>query len=206
MALVLVVVSLPGIAFAASSPPDWPTYHGSDSRAGVGTGVPNPHVLHAKRLKLDGAVYASPLVVKRTIIVATENNSLYAVSTSGRTLWRTHIGAPSPASERPCGNIDPLGITGTPAYSAATNRIYAVAELSKPVRHVLVAVDLSTGHVMWRKGLDLPGVDKYVMQQRSALALVGGRVWVAFWGIGGRLRQLQGTHHRRERRRRSLVD
>jgi hypothetical protein len=37
-------------------------------------------------------------------------------------------GTPQPSSQLPCGNISPLGITGTMAYDQATGRVFAVAE------------------------------------------------------------------------------
>ena len=76
------------------------------------------------RLALDGAVYASPLVVDGLTIVATENNTVYAFDAAYRQVWKQHLGTPSPADERPCGNIDPLGITGTPVYDAATGTVF----------------------------------------------------------------------------------
>src|SRR5690242_21541856 len=41
------------------------------------------------------------------------------------TLFRS---TPQPLSGLPCGNIDPLGITGTPAYDATTGSVFVVAE------------------------------------------------------------------------------
>ena len=42
--------------------------------------------------------------------------------------WRTHVADPVPAAALPCGNITPtVGITGTPAYDAATGQVFAVA-------------------------------------------------------------------------------
>jgi outer membrane protein assembly factor BamB len=136
-------------------------------------------------VRLDGAVYASPLVVRGTVIAATEHDSVYGLSLAGAVRWRTELGSPSPGSERPCGNIDPLGITGTPVYDPSTGSVFVVAEYGHPVRHELVALDQATGAVRWRRELDLPGVNATVMQQRAALALDGGRVWVAFGGLAG---------------------
>jgi outer membrane protein assembly factor BamB len=135
------------------------------------------------KLELDGAMYASPVVVDGTVIAATEGDTVYAFTVDGTKLWERHLGAPSPAGERPCGNIDPLGITGTPIVSDGT--VYVSPELTSPVRHELVALDLSTGSVQWRRNIDLPGVEIAAMQQRGALAISGGRVWVPFGGLAG---------------------
>jgi hypothetical protein len=62
---------------------------------------------------------------------------------------------------RPCGNIDPLGITGTPVYSGEW--LYVAAEYGDPPLHELVALDAATEKVRWPKGIDLPGVDPKAM-------------------------------------------
>ena len=50
-------------------------------------------------------------------VIATENDTVYGFDAAYRQVWKTHLGTPSPAHERPCGNVDPLGITGTPVYA-----------------------------------------------------------------------------------------
>ena len=182
-------VTPPTVTTPASSPPaafpDWPTYHGDSARTGVSRTMPAARktLALAAALKLDGQVYAAPIVVGGRTIVATENDSVYAFDSANRQLWRRHLGRPSPAGERPCGNIDPLGITGTPVYSGGM--VYVVAEYGGPPRHELVALDVATGKVRWRKGIDLPGVDPKAMQQRGALTVAGSRVWVPFGGLAG---------------------
>jgi hypothetical protein len=161
-------------------------YHGDPARDGYSTAMPPVHNARVvRRVKLDGAVYASPVVGNATIFVATEHDSVYAFTPSGRNEWHTDLGNPSPASERPCGNIDPLGITGTPIYDTTSATVYVAAEYGGPVRHELVALDAATGKVAWRKRVDLPGADPTVMQQRGALTIAAGRVWVAFGGLAG---------------------
>ena len=86
-------------------------------------------------IRLDGAVYASPIAVDGVIVVATENDSVYAFDAQGRQLWHVKVGSPSPAQERACGDIDPLGITSTPIYSARTGNVYLVAEHNGKVGH-----------------------------------------------------------------------
>jgi outer membrane protein assembly factor BamB len=134
-------------------------------------------------LRLDGQVFASPIVGRGVTIVATENDSVYGLDAANRQLWRAQLGRPSPAGERSCGNIDPLGITGTPVYS--NGMVYVAAEYGAPPRHELVALDAASGAVRWRKGLDLPGADPAAMQERGALTVAGARVWVPFGGLFG---------------------
>ncbi len=167
---------------------DWPTYHGSNYRAGFARSMPAVSgamkVVH--RLKLDGAVYGSPIVVGGVTVVATENDTVYAFDSAYRTIWKKHLGTPSPARERPCGNIDPLGITGAPAYSPITKLVYMAPEFSgSPPSHQLVALSLRSGRIAFHRSLDLPGVDPKAMQERGALAVHGSSVYVPFGGLDG---------------------
>jgi outer membrane protein assembly factor BamB len=176
-------------ATTATRPPSgsWPTYHGSNDRAGFADVAALKAPLRRAWAKtLDGAVYAQPLVVGATIIAATENNTVYALrSGSGQTLWRRHLGSPVPGSALPCGNIDPLGITGTPAYDATTGNVFAVTETTGG-HHTLQALDAQTGRPRWHRSLDVvPGRDLSAEQQRSALLVANGRVYVAFGGLYG---------------------
>jgi hypothetical protein len=178
----------PATPSGRSAVPSWPAYHGNGRRSGVSDTMPRvtgqPTV--RKTIKLDGQVYASPIVAHGITIVATENDTVYAFNGRFRLLWHEHLGTPSPASERPCGNIDPLGITGTPLYWGRTGLVYVAAEFSgSPPRHQLIALHVKTGEVAWRRHLDLSGVDPAAMQERGALALAGGRIWVPFGGLAG---------------------
>lgn len=180
--------SSPPASSRAAPPParDWPAYHGDARRSGVAdmpAAAGDPVVL--ARVDAGAAVYASPLVLDGTVVVATEADVVLGLGTDGSTRWRTELGTPASRSELPCGNIDPLGITGTPAYDAGTGLVYLVAEHGGPPRHELVALDPRDGSVAWRRDVDLPGVDRTAMQQRGALAVAAGRVWVPFGGLAG---------------------
>jgi hypothetical protein len=176
----------PGGSGASSSGTDWPTYHGDAQRSGRSPSFPTPARLAvATALKLDAAVYASPIVVHGITVVATERNTLYGLDASGHQLWSTHLGDPARRADLPCGNIDPSGITGTPVYDPSTGSVFAVAEYRAPVRHELVALDLRTGSVRWRTSVDLPGASPDAMQERGALTLSANRVWVPFGGRFG---------------------
>ena len=157
------------------------------SRAGVSTTMPaasgTPKLIQS--LKLDGEVYASPIVVRGLTVVATEHDTVYAFDQSYRQVWKRSLGSPSPAQQRQCGDIDPLGITGTPVYDPGTNRVFVVAELGGSVRHELFALDFGTGRVAWSKSVDLPGVSARDMQQRGALAIADDRVWVSYGAQAG---------------------
>jgi outer membrane protein assembly factor BamB len=159
--------------------------------------VPAPGALStAWKAGLDGAVYGQPLVVGNAVIAATENNSLYAVNkTTGKLIWRKHVGAPVPQSAlHNCGDIFPLGITGTPVYDAANGLVYAVAETTG-YQHLLVGVSAATGAVELHRALDIPTTANQPAfnQQRPALAISGGRVYAAFGGLAGDCGAYQGS-------------
>jgi outer membrane protein assembly factor BamB len=166
---------------------DWPTYHGAMGRRGVAHDMPDARgpLKRVESIKLDGEVLASPIIAKGLTIVATENDSVYAFDQAYRQVWKRTLGSPSPAEERQCGNIDPLGITGTPVYDKSTDRVYVVAEHGGSVRHELYALDLASGALAWSRSVDLPGVSARDMQQRGALAVADGRVWVSYGAQAG---------------------
>lgn len=177
-----------GAAPQARSAADWPAYHRNRARSGYVAGLPVARQLSVvARLTLDGAVYASPIVAEGRTFVATENDTVYALDSHNRRLWRHHLARPSPQSQRPCGNIDPLGITGTPVYNyRGHGTLYVAAETGgSTLRHVLYALRPGTGTVRWKRSLDLPGVERAAMQQRGALTISAGRVWVPFGGLAG---------------------
>lgn len=180
--LAAVVAVAAGHSTAAGAA-EWPTYHGDNARTGVASSPPLGQLGRAWSAKLDGQVYASPLIAGGRVIVATGNNSVYAFDGSGRRLWRRHVGAPARASSLACaGNIDPSGITGTPAIDVRRNTVYAVAFL-RSVRHQLVAIDLRNGRIRWRRGID--GHNPKAEQERGALLISRGRVYVPYGGLYG---------------------
>ena len=170
----------------AAAPADWPMYHRDPTHSGNASMMPAVRTLAVRaRIRLDGEVYASPIVVHGLTVVATENDVVYGLDGSYRQRWKVDLGDPSPSEERQCGNITPLGITGTPVYDASTGLFYLVAELKGDVRHQLIALDPATGATKWRRSVDLPGVSARDMQQRGALAVAHGRVWVSFGAQAG---------------------
>jgi outer membrane protein assembly factor BamB len=165
---------------------DWPMYHANLARTGEAPTAPDPQRLTTLwQHTLDGAVYAEPLVVNGRVLVATENDTLYALDArTGQVQWKTNVGTPVPLADLPCGDIDPLGITGTPVYDPETGLVFAVAEIQGQA-HILVGLDVATGQIKVRRLVDPPGIDPQVEQQRAALALFGGRVYIAFGGLDG---------------------
>jgi outer membrane protein assembly factor BamB len=173
---------------------DWPLYHLDAQRTGFAPNFPalSGPLSEAWARSLDGAVYAEPLVVHGRVIAATEGDSVYALDpNTGAVIWSKNLGTPVPLSTLPCGDIDPLGITGTPAYDPATNTIFAVAEVTGP-HHILFALDPSGGAILWSRNVDLPGDDPRTHQQRPALAVGNGYVYIGFGGLAGDCGQYTG--------------
>ena len=173
---------------------DWPTYHRDGMRSGyVRDGVTPRKLRAAWRADLDGAVYGQPLVLGDLVVAATENNTVYGLArATGAVRWKAHVSDPVPRSDLPCGNIDPLGITGTPAYDATTGWVYAVAE-TVGGHHTLVGVDVHNGQIVLRRDLPTPGGDQIATQQRPALLVTGGKVYVAFGGLYGDCGNYRGS-------------
>lgn len=165
---------------------DWTMYHRDAQRTGYSAATSDPQRLTKTWSRnLDGAVYAEPLVVGNRVIVATESDSFYALDpATGNVLWRSTVGSPVPLSSLPCGDIDPLGITGTPVYDPVSGLVFAVAEVSGP-EHILVGVDVTTGQVKMRRVVDTDGMDPRAHQQRGALALANGMVYITYGGLDG---------------------
>jgi hypothetical protein len=167
----------------------WPAYHGDNLRSGFDSADPTySSIAKSWSASLDGAEYASPIVVGSVVVAATENNSVYAFSTQGAQLWRTNLGAPVPQSSLPCGDIDPVGITSTPVADPATNTVFVVAFLSSPSLHYqLVALNLANGAVAWQTTLadSAQGFNPSVQNQRGALTLANGNIYVPFGGRAG---------------------
>ena len=82
---------------AASSA--WTVYHGNAAGTGVAGPVPGADLRAPAWTSpaLDGDIYGEPLVFAGRVYVATENNTVYALSaTTGSVAWSTHLGTPCP--------------------------------------------------------------------------------------------------------------
>lgn len=175
---------------------DWPTYHHDASRSGVaGDQAALGTIAQAwTSAPLDGLIYAQPLVVGERVFLATESDTVYALDVSGgAVVWKQHLGEPVPAGDLPCGNIDPSGVTGTPVIDVSGGVLYVVANLRSGPHHELFALGLSDGAVRWHRAIDPPGLQPAVEQERGALTLSGGRVFVPFGGLYGDCGPYQGA-------------
>jgi len=192
------------------------TYDYGNTRSGLDTVDPPITSLSSAPAwddsSLDAAVYGEPLVYDSTVYVATENDSVYAIAArSGKVLWRVGTGTAVTSSEinsAPgvgCGNINPLGITGTPVIDPASNEIFVAEETElsgqrdwRGIRHWLVAISLTSQSVIWHRDIDPPHPntrDHYYIaaeQQRPAITLANGRLYVPFGGLYGDCGQYHG--------------
>ena len=181
---------------------DWPTYLGDAARSGLPPGpaaaarTPSTQpCFDWATAGLDGDVYASPIVADGLAIAVTENDTVYAFDAlRGVQRWKRHLGTPVPASSLPCGDIQPVsGITGTPVADVARGRLYVVAfqENGGRAQHVLYDLALTSGSGGGQV-VDPPGASPLTHQQRGALALANGYVYVAYGGLFGDCGAYQG--------------
>jgi hypothetical protein len=99
------------------------------------------------------------------------------------------------ASSLPCGNINPLGITGTPVIDPATQTIYfdAAVERANGPRHEVFALSTKGGSILPGWPIDVADAlqrsgrhfDASVQNQRAALTLLDDTLYVAFGGHFG---------------------
>jgi hypothetical protein len=100
-----------------------------------------------------------------------------------------------PRSSLPCGNIDPLGITGTPVIDPATQAIYfnAAVESQNGPRHQIFGLSLKDGSILQGFPIDVGRAlqaagrhfDPRTQNQRTALTLLDGAVYAGFSGHFG---------------------
>jgi hypothetical protein len=178
-------------AAAAAAATDWPVYHHDPGGSGVDTsGAALASAVPVwTSPALDGQLYGEPLDAAGRVFVATENDTVVALSaTNGAVLWSTHLGTPVPSSALPCGNISPaVGITSTPVIDVARGEIFVVADemINGAPSHQLVGLNVSDGAVLLQQGVDPPGSYPPALLQRAALTLGGGMVIFGFGGNYG---------------------
>jgi outer membrane protein assembly factor BamB len=194
------------VSGAAHADPSVLTYHGALDRSGRYV-IPGLTYERARGLHLDasfhpsfrGAVYAQPLLWrepgsgKAMLIVATDQDEVHAIDAeSGAQIWERTLGEPAPRSALPCGNLPTLGVTGAPVIDPARATLYldAMVMRANEPRHEIYALALADGSIEsgWPvdvatalKGSFIPSVQN----ERGALALFAGRVYVPYSGHYG---------------------
>src|SRR5881409_2996097 len=154
-----------------------------------------------------GNVYAQPLYIEGgpngpMIIAVTESNNVYALNaTTGTVIWqRTDIGAPV-TSGLPCGNINPAGITGTPVVDLASRSLFLDALIEGTTKkHFIYSLNVDTGATNAGWPVDVNATATYngmtftslIQEERGALALVNGIVYVSYSGYAGDCQSYHG--------------
>ena len=151
---------------------------------------------------LSGPTYAQPLYLASSgsgpalAIAVTEQNRVYAFNAAtGAQVYNVLLGTPLPRAQLACGNIDPLGITGTPVIDETTRTIYldamtSVDATAANARHLVYALNADTGVTRSGWPVDLNATvasgsttfKSVIQNQRGALMLLGGKVFVPFGG------------------------
>ena len=185
------VASGPASATVLSPTPgtgSWTVYH--DDPAGYGVAPPARAVDTTAEVwtspALDGQLYGEPLVYAGRVYVATENDTVYALSAAtGAVAWSAHLGQPVPARSLPCGDITPdVGITGTPVIDQSRGEIFVVADelANGSPAHELVGLATASGRVEIRQNVDPSGAVPADLLQRTGLTLDASQV---VFGMGG---------------------
>jgi YVTN family beta-propeller protein len=167
--------------------PDWPNFHGTPGKTGVASGSVKLPLHKAWSKNLDGAVWSEPVIGDGVLIAATEHDAVYGLDPrTGKVAWQVSLGTPEPGSDEPCGDIDPIGITGSPAYDAKTGSVFVVTTTGDSGRHTLWALSAKTGAKRWHRNVDTDASrDSNAEQQRAALLVVDNRVIVTYGAHSG---------------------
>ena len=144
-----------------------------------------------------GGVYAQPLYIEGgpsgpVVIAVTESNNVYALNaTTGSIVWQRNVGTPI-TSGLPCGNISPIGITGTPVVDLASRSLFLDAETTPGAgifKHLIYSLNVDTGVINagWPVdvGIAVPAFTNSVQGERAALGIVGSIVYVPYGGRAG---------------------
>jgi outer membrane protein assembly factor BamB len=171
-------------------------HHNDATRTGV---YVDPSITRAAaaRLRQDlafnasfaGTAFAQPLYWdggeggQDLLLVSTQNNEVIAFDPlTGSRIWSRTLAAPAVRSELPCGNINSLGVIGTPVIDASRALLFANAMVSG-TRHRIYAVSLSDGTISGTP-IDvqnaIPGFDARIQNQRGALALMDGTLYIPY--------------------------
>jgi outer membrane protein assembly factor BamB len=154
---------------------------------------------------ISGNVYAQPLYIEggpngAMVIAVTESNNVYALNaTTGAVIWQRNLG-PAVTSGLPCGNISPLGITGTPVVDLASRSLFVDAMIDGATKkHFVYSLNVDTGATRPNWPVDLNATANHngtpftslVQNERGGLAIVNNILYIAFSGHAGDC----GTYH-----------
>ncbi len=133
---------------------------------------------------------------KPVVIVGTENDQLSALDAdTGAVVWQKTFGTPAGASGAGCGNISPIGITGTPAIDPVSRTIFFNATQGTKTTitdHEIHAVSMDDGSErpnfpVKASTASYQGTkfNPVWQNERAALLYVNGVVYIAYGGHSG---------------------
>src|ERR1051325_7326121 len=208
------IVSIWAAALPANAQVNVPQEHNNPSRDGVyidAAFTPAAAAGLVRDLGFDGTisgnVYAQPLYIddgpngRPTVIAVTESNNVYALDAiAGTVIWQVNVGTPAPTGACP-GNISPNGITGTPVVDLASRSLFFGAVINgSPVKHFIYSLSLDTGTTNSGWPVDVNATATYngitfnsfIQEERGALALENGIVYVSYSGYVGDCQNYHG--------------
>jgi outer membrane protein assembly factor BamB len=161
-----------------------------------------------------GNVYASPLYVQKgpagkgTFYVATEEDTVYALDeTTGAEVWHKQVDTRADQTGV-CGNIAPIGITGTPAIDLGSRLMVLDAVHADSGgnlgTHIIYGLSIDDGSVKWSvdvSTLSDPGTGlqfgpiAQAQNERGAVLIVNGIAYVVFGGHYGDCASGGGYYH-----------
>ena len=147
-----------------------------------------------------GNVHAQPLYIEGgpngpMIIVVTASNNIYALNaTNGTVIWQRNDIGPPVTSGLPCGNISPVGTIGTPVVDLVSRSLFFDALIDGATKkHFIFSLNVDTGATNAGWPVDVNATATHngntftslVQEDRGALALVNGIVYVPYSGYFG---------------------
>jgi hypothetical protein len=149
-----------------------------------------------------GDTWASPLYLengpggKGAFFTVTNDDNVFALDeTTGAQVWMKSIGTAASKTGQSCGDISPLGIISTPVIDEQARTLYvagAIGNNSTITAHQIHALSVDDGSERTGWPIDVStfssgGVTFAAspQNQRSALSLVGGVLYVAYGGHNG---------------------
>ena len=140
------------------------------------------------KTSVNGQVYAQPLIVGNTLIVATENDYVYGLNaTTGAQLWKTSLGAPYHITT--CSDLTPnIGVTSAGVYDPSTQTVYEMGLVHEiNWEWHLFGLNVSTGAITFKQRIvGHPTNDSHLsfsalpQGQRPGLLLMNGWVYAGF--------------------------
>src|SRR5262249_1390813 len=140
------------------------------------------------KTSLNGQVYAQPLIIGNTLVVATENDWVYGLNATTRAvLWKTSLGTPYHITTSQ-DLVPNIGVTSTGVYDPAPNTVYEmglVHEISW--QWPLFGLNVGTGTITFKQRIvGHPTNDSHLsfsalpQGQRPGLLLMNGWVYAGF--------------------------